>query len=55
MYMYVIYTYTYIHAHAHTHTHTHTHTLNGILFGHKKERNLAICNDVVGARVYYAE
>ena len=31
-----------IHTHIHTHTHTHTHTHRGILFGHKKEGNLAI-------------
>ena len=28
---------------------------NGILFSHKKEWNLAICNDVDGAREYYPE
>jgi len=28
----------------HTHTHTHTHT--GILFDHKKEEKLAICNNM---------
>ena len=37
----------------HTHTHTHTHT--GILLSHQKEENLAICNDMDGARVYYAK
>ena len=36
-----------------THTHTHTHT--GILRSHKKDRHLAICNDVDGNRAYYAE
>ena len=28
---------------------------NGILVSHQKEWNLAICNDVGGARVYYAK
>ena len=32
----------------HTHTHTHTHT--GIFFSHKTELNLAICNNMDGAR-----
>ena len=26
----------------------HTHTQSGILFSHKKEQNLAICNNVDG-------
>ena len=26
---------------------------SGILLSHEKERNLAICNDLDGARVYY--
>ena len=34
----------------HTHAHTHTHTHNGILLGHQKELNLAISNDMDGAR-----
>ena len=46
----------YTHTHTHTHTgitllcsvyiyiYTYTHTHNGILFSHKKEGNLAICN-----------
>ena len=28
---------------------------NGILLGHNKEWNLAICSDVDGARAYYAK
>ena len=32
---------------------THTHT--GILLGHQKEGNFAICNSVAAARVYYAK
>ena len=33
----------------HTHTHTHTHTQKtGILFNHKKEGNLGICNNMNG-------
>ena len=28
---------------------------NGVLFSHDKEWNLAICNDVDGAGVYYAK
>ena len=28
---------------------------NGILLSHKKEWNLAICNNMDGARVYYAK
>ena len=33
-----------VHAHAHACVHTHTHTHTGILFNHKKERSVAICN-----------
>ena len=36
-----------------THIHTHIHT--GLLLSHQKEWNLAICNDVGGARVHYAK
>ena len=32
----------------HTHTHTHTHTHSGILYGHGKEENPAICDNTVG-------
>ena len=28
---------------------------NGVLLGHNRERNLAICNDMDGTRVYYAK
>ena len=28
---------------------------NGMLFSHKKERNLAICNNMVGSRGYYTK
>ena len=31
-----------------THTHTHTPTHNGILLGHKKEQNDAICSNMDG-------
>ena len=31
------------------------YTCYGILLSHQKERNLAICNNVDGARVYYAQ
>ena len=31
-------------------THTNTHTHNGILFGHKKEQNNAICSNMGGPR-----
>jgi len=31
------------------------HTHHGILISHKKEWNLALCNDVDGAREYYAK
>ena len=41
------YTYTYVY----TYTYTHTHTHNGVLLS----QNLAICNHVDGARVYYAK
>ena len=33
----------------------YTHKYNGILFSHKKEWNLAICNDMDGATEYYAK
>ena len=31
------------------------YTHNGILFGHQKEWNLAICKDMDGAREYYVK
>ena len=31
-------------------THTHIHTHNGVLPGHKKEWNLAICDNMDGPR-----
>ena len=31
------------------------HIHNGILLSHQKEWSLAICNEVEGARVYYAK
>ena len=37
-----------------THTHTHTHTHTGIILNHKKERNIAICSNMNGLAVYYA-
>ena len=40
----------------HTHTCTHTHTQNGLLLNHhKKERNLAIINDMDGPWGHYAK
>ena len=42
----VLYLYVYTHKRAHTHTHAE------ILFNHKKEWNLAICNNMDGAREY---
>ena len=36
-----------------THTHTHTHT--GILFSHKREGNLAICDNMDRTWGYYAK
>ena len=38
---------------SHTHTHKHTHK-NGILFGHKKEWNNALCSNMDGTRDYHA-
>ena len=38
-----------------THTHTHTHTHSGILLGHKKEQNRAICGDMDGPRDCHTE
>ena len=35
--------------------HIHMHTYNGILLSHQKEWNYAICNNMDGARVYYAK
>ena len=43
--------YIHIHMYRYTHTHTHTHTYNGMLLNYQKEWNLAICNNVDGARV----
>ena len=37
-----------------THTHTHTHTHDGILLGHKKEENFAICSNMDRLREYCA-
>ena len=34
-------------------TYIHTNTHNTILFGHQKDRTLAICNDGDEAREYY--
>ena len=39
----------------HTDTHTHTHTQRRILLSHKKEGNLAICDNMVGPRGHYAK
>ena len=41
MYMYIVYVYMYIYS--------------GISFSHQKVWNLAICNNVDGARLYYAK
>ena len=39
----------------HTHTDTHTHIHNGRLLSHVIEWNLAICDNMVGCRKYYAK
>ena len=36
-------------------THTHTHTHNEILLSHKKEWNVATCNNMDGLGGYYAK
>ena len=40
---------------AHMYTNTHTYTYNGILISHKKEWNLANCDNTDGPRMYYAK
>ena len=51
-----IYIHTHRHAHAHTriHTYTHMHT-HTVEYYSAIKRNLAICNNVYGVRVYYAK
>ena len=44
-----------VHRHTHMHTHTYTHTHNGILLSHKKEWNLANCNNMDGPGGYYTK
>ena len=60
VYIHKMCVYTHIHTYIHTYTHihkmcvyTHTYTQNGILLGHKKEQNNAICSNKDGPKDLY--
>ena len=53
-----VYTHTHIYTYTHIYTkcvyiHTHTYIQNGILLGHKKEQNNAICSNKDGPKDLY--
>ena len=61
IYIYIYIYLVYIHTHTQKYTHiciytyTYAHTYNRILFSHKIELKLAICNDMDGIREYNAK
>ena len=50
-----IHTHTYTHTYVYTHICVHPHTYETILFSHKKEGNLAICDNVCRHWGHYAK